>query len=104
MTTLLYDNYDPVTTRYTEITTDSETGLPLITYTQDIKPIIEANKAAANAFTGTNPEGFTRVASIPNVVVQRLMQTGIWYDQAAMKKWLDDPDNRFFRTDDGRAL
>ena len=100
----LYEKYDEVTTRYTEIVTDSETGLPLITYTQDVKPIIEANKRAANNFVGTNKDGFTRVASIPNVVVQRLMQTGIWYDEKAMNAWLDDPDNRFFRTDDGRRL
>jgi hypothetical protein len=100
----LYEKYDEVTTRYTEITTDSETGLPLITYTQDIKPIIEANKRRSSNFTGTNKDDFTHVASIPNVVVQRLMQTGIWYDEDAMNAWLDDPDNRFFRTDGGRRL
>ena len=100
----LYERYDPVTTRYTEITTDSETGLPLITYTQDVKPIIEANKRAASNFTGTSKTGWTKVASIPNVVVQRLMQTGIWYDEQAMNVWLNQRDNRVFRTDDGRRL
>jgi hypothetical protein len=102
--TTLYEKYDPVTTRYTEITTDSETGLPLITYTQDVKPIIEANKRAASNFTGTSKTGWTRVASIPNVVVQRLMQTGIWYDEQAMNVWLNQRDNRVFRTDDARRL
>jgi len=100
----LYERYDPVTTRYTEITTDSETGLPLITYTQDVKPIIEANKRAASNFTGTSKTGWTKVASIPNVVVQRLMQTGIWYDEQAMNVWLNQRDNRVFRTDDARRL
>ena len=100
----LYEKYDEVTTRYTEITTDSETGLPLITYTQDTKPIVEACKRAASNFTGTSKTGFTRVASIPNVVVQRLMQTGIWYDEKAMNVWLNQRDNRVFRTDDGRRL
>jgi len=100
----LYERYDPVTTRYTEITTDSETGLPLITYTQDVKPIIEANKRAAANFTGTSKTGWTKVASIPNVVVQRLMQTGIWYDEQAMNVWLNQRDNRVFRTDDARRL
>ena len=104
MTLPLYERYDPVTTRYTEITTDSETGLPLITYTQDVKPIIEANKRAASNFTGTSKTGWTRVASIPNVVVQRLMQTGIWYDEQAMNVWLNQRDNRVFRTDDARRL
>ena len=100
----LYEKYDEVTTRYTEITTDSETGLPLITYTQNVKPIVEACKRAASNFTGTSKTGFTRVASIPNVVVQRLMQTGVWWDQQAMKRYLDDPDNRWLRTDDARRL
>ena len=100
----LYERYDPVTTRYTEITTDSETGLPLITYTQDTKPIVEACKRAASNFTGTSKTGWTKVASIPNVVVQRLMQTGIWYDEKAMNAWLNQRDNRVFRTDDGRRL
>jgi len=100
----LYERYDPVTTRYTEITTDSETGLPIITFTQDTKPIVEACKRAASNFTGTSKTGFTRVASIPNVVVQRLMQTGIWYDEKAMNAWLNERDNRVFRTDDGRRL
>ena len=100
----LYEKYDEVTTRYTEIVEDAETGLPLITYTQNIKPIIEANKRRAANFTGTNKHDITHVASIPNVVEQRLMQTGIWYDEDAMNAWLDDPDNRFFRTDDGRRL
>jgi len=100
----LYEHWDPVTTRYTEITTDSETGLPLITYTQDTKPIVEACKRAASNFTGTSKTGFTRVASIPNVVVQRLMQTGIWYDEQAMNVWLNQRDNRVFRTDDARRL
>ena len=100
----LYERYDPVTTRYTEIVTDSETGLPLITYTQNTRAIVEANKRAAANFTGTNKHGFTRVASIPNVVVQRLMQTGVWYDEKAMNAWLNDRDNRVFRTDDARRL
>jgi hypothetical protein len=38
------------------------------------------------------------------VVVQRLMQTGIWYDEKAMNAWLNQRDNRVFRTDDGRRL
>ena len=102
--TTLWENYDPVTTRYTEITTDSETGLPLITYTQNTRAIIEANKRMAGNFTGPNKDGFTKVASIPNVVWQRLMQTGVAYDQQALNAWLNERDNRFFRTDDGRAL
>jgi len=104
MPLVLFENWDEVTQRFTQIVEDVETGLPIITYTQNTKPILDQNKRDAANFKGTNPDGFTRVACIPNVVVQRLMQTGIWFDQQAMKQWLDDPENRFFRTDDGRKL
>jgi len=104
MPLVLFENWDEVTQRFTQIVEDVETGLPIITYTQNTKPILDQNKRDAANFKGTNPDGFTRVACIPNVVVQRLMQTGIWFDQQAMKRWLDDPENRFFRTDDGRKL
>lgn len=101
---ILFDKYDPVTTRSTWIETDPESGMPLITYSQDVRPILEANKRAQSNFRGTNPHDITRVASIPNVVVQRLMQTGVWWDQQAMKRYLDDPANRWLRTDDARRL
>ena len=39
-----------VTRRGTTIEIDSETGLPLIVQTQDLKPIIEANKRQASSF------------------------------------------------------
>jgi hypothetical protein len=99
---LLYDAYDTVTTRATWI--EWEGDIPIITYTQDTRPIIEANKRAAAEFLGTNRDDITRVACIPNVIVQRLMQTGVWWDQQALNKWLNDPANRWLRTDDGRTL
>lgn len=101
---ILFDKYDEVTRRSTWIEEDAETGLPLITYSQDFKPLIERNKREASNFTGTNKQGFTKVASIPNVVVQRLMQTGVWWDQQALNAWLNERDNRVFRTDDARRL
>src|SRR5215469_3179316 len=81
MPLVLFENWDEVTQRFTQIVEDVETGLPIITYTQNTKPILDQNKRDAANFKGTNPDGFTRVACIPNVVVQRLMQTGIWFDQ-----------------------
>lgn len=102
--TTIYERYDPVTTRYTEIVMDAETGLPIITYTQNTRAIIEANKRQANAFAGPNKDGITKVASIPMVVWQRLMQTGVAHDQNALNAWLNERDNRVFRTDDARRL
>ena len=49
----------------------------------------------------------TKVASIPLVVVQQLAQKGNMNqaggikDKEAFKKWLNDPDNRFFKTYNG---
>ena len=39
-----------------------------------------------------------KVASIPLVVWNDLQKKGITRDKAAFKRWLNDPDNKFFRT------
>lgn len=100
----LYSHYDPVTTRFTEVVEDSETGLPVFTKTQDTTPIVESAKALASNFSGTPAHGITHVARIPNVVWQRLVMTGVARDERALNNWLNDPDNRVFRCDDGRRL
>ena len=48
-----------------------------------------------------------KIASIPMTVIDRLNQKGIMrgfhvLDQKKFKEWLNDPDNRFFRTKQGR--
>ena len=42
-----------------------------------------------------------RVASIPLAVYYDLKKRGIADDPKAFKKWLNDPDNRVFRTREG---
>lgn len=46
-------------------------------------------------------DGAHRVARIPMVIYEELMRLGITRDPKAMKKWLNDPDNRVFRTREG---
>ena len=106
MTNYLYDNWNPVTRRGTTIETDSETGLPLIVQTQDTKPIVESAKALASNFDKhrPNPDGITHVARIPMVIWQQLQKLGITRDQKALNAWLDERDNRVFRTDDARRI
>jgi hypothetical protein len=108
MTEYLYDNWNPVTRRGTTIEIDSETGLPLIVQTQDLRPIIEANKRQASSFdkhqARSQPDGITHVARIPMVIWQQLQKLGITKDQKALNAWLDERDNRVFRTDDGRRI
>jgi hypothetical protein len=46
---------------------------------------------------------WSKVASIPLSVFYDLKQKGIVDDPAAMKKWLNDSENKFFRTRPGRV-
>lgn len=71
---------------------------------QDTAPILENNKIARNEFDVLHnsdikhANGWTKVAEIPNIVIDQLMREGRWTDRKAMKKWLNDPDNKMFRT------
>lgn len=71
---------------------------------QDTAPILENNKRARNEFDVTynsdikHANGWTKVAEIPNIVIDQLMKEGRWGDRKAMKKWLNNPDNKMFRT------
>ena len=73
---------------------------------QEVSPIIERNKADRKAFAVNKNSGsgrygeMTMVARIPNIVVDQLMREGLWWDKKAMKKWLNDPNNKGWRTAD----
>lgn len=74
---------------------------------QPVEALIEANRAAFNGFdSGRSPWGEaigarTRVASIPLNIYQDLKTRGVLADPAALKRWLNDPDNAVFRTRPG---
>jgi hypothetical protein len=97
-------SYDPVTGRGTTLEVDAATGVLIIKKTQPTRAIVESAKRLAANFSGTNRQGVTHVARIPKVVWQRLVQVGIAQDEKAMNAWLNDRDNRVFRTDDSRRL
>jgi hypothetical protein len=63
---------------------------------QDIGERLSINKALQNEDRPYN-EG-QRVASVPTVVWEKLVREGIANDTKRLKKWLNDPDNRAFRT------
>lgn len=67
-----------------------------------VESIIEANKTNFNDAEGPWGNGKI-VASIPIHIYWDLKRKGIADDDAAMKRWLNDPDNRFFRTRPGRV-
>lgn len=93
---------DPITGIKHVFHYDHLTDEATITAEQDMATFLDANKRAFNDDTGRYGE-FNKVASIPMVVYWDLKKKGIIDDPVAMKKWLNDPDNRFFRTKAGRV-
>jgi hypothetical protein len=91
---------------------DAETGGFGIEARQNVSSIIEVNKAAWNDTETHTPyrEGLgARVASVPLVVMMQLAKSGIItaagrvLDDKKYRAWLNDPENRFFRTRAGRV-
>jgi hypothetical protein len=103
MSNLLYSNYDPVTLRATEVDTDAEAGL-VFTHSQNTRPIVESAKRIASNFDPLVRRDTVHVARIPMVIWQNLQRLGITKDEAALNRWLNDPDNCVFRTDDRSTL
>lgn len=91
---------DPLTGIRHVFNYDETTDEASITAEQDVSNVIESNKRMYNDANGKHGE-WTRVASIPMVIYMDLKAKGILDDQAAMKKWLNDPDNKYFRTRPG---
>lgn len=75
---------------------------------QDVTETVETNKFNFNERSGTRWKHFVNhVASIPTSIYYKLMREGIVDDindpeMKALKKWLNDSDQRVFRTRDGR--
>jgi hypothetical protein len=87
---------------------DPETDGFSIETQQDVEYIIETNKALSND-APTRFGELTRVASIPSVVVMQLAAQGILSSAGAIldadrfRLWLNDRDNRAFRTRTGKV-
>lgn len=79
---------------------DADKDEAVIQKSQDVSAIIEANKAEFNAAPERWGE-WSKVGSIPLSVYYELERKGILQDQKALAKWLNDPDNRAFRTRPG---
>jgi hypothetical protein len=67
---------------------------------QDIQPVIEHCKALSENKPGKD---FRHVAEVPMVIYQKAMREGWVKDKAKWKKWLNDPDNKVFRTWQGKV-
>ena len=95
-------------TRTAQIAHDDGEGNVIIETVQDIKPFLEQNK---NSYAQIDERArwgeFTQIASIPFSVIQDLNKQGILkgfhiVDPKKLKAWLNDSNNRFFRTRPGR--
>jgi len=84
---------------------DHEDGSVTIQTVQQVDDIADTNKQQFNQFDErANWNGdMHKVASIPMSVFYDLKRKGILDDPAAMKKWLNDSDNRVFRTRPGQV-
>jgi len=71
--------------------------------TQDVEPILDYTKAIFDADNTRWDKVMNHVARIPLVVVDEYKRRGIdlLKDDAALKRFLNDPDNKLFRTKPG---
>ena len=66
--------------------------------------MIEENKKSYASMDERTKWGeWNKVASIPMPLYSRLKRDGIIDDEKKFKAWLNDADNRFFRTRPGRV-
>jgi hypothetical protein len=93
----------------TQTAADDGDGGLIIQTSQDVTDIVEQNKKEYNENNGSwGGELFdNKIASIPMTVIDDLNKKGIMrgfhvIDQKKFRLWLNDPDNRFFRTRQGR--
>jgi hypothetical protein len=107
----LHDSVSTAALTRSTVWRDAETGVPVIRHSQNVDPILEANRRQANDYVpNRNPMGLRHIARIPNVVVLQLQQRGLLdyqgrvADERALFRFLSDPDNRWLRTDNGRRL
>lgn len=77
-----------------------EDGKHFVESRQDVTHILAAAKIIADQPPGKD---FRHVAFVPETVLNASFTEGWFDDPKAWKRWLNDPDNRDFRTGGGRV-
>ena len=98
-------DYDPLTRTKRIFHYDPTTGGFVIETLQDVEDIVESDKASFRSVderAGWKGD-MHRVASIPMNIYAELARKGIADDEKALRRWLNDPDNRVFRTRPGKV-
>lgn len=76
----------------------TEDGKTYMETRQDVSQIIRNAAILSEQKPGKD---FTRVAVIPKTVLDQALIDGWFHDEAAWKKWANDPANRCYRTTEG---
>ncbi len=66
---------------------------------QNVQPVLDLCKNMSYLKPGKE---FRHVAEIPMVIYQKMVREGSANDKQALRKWLNDPDNKLFRTWKGK--
>ena len=83
---------------------DDDDGSFVIASKQDVSDIVSVAGEERKESRGFKGDGFHKVASIPNIIWWDLVERGIAHDDKKLMKWLEDPDNRAFKTHEGRLI
>jgi hypothetical protein len=102
MSKRLFD-IDPLTGKKEYWHWDDENQRFTIETEQDVTDLLDLNKAQYNDASSSFKGDMHKVASIPMNIYMDLKQKGIIDDAKKFKAWLNDPDNRYFRTKPGRV-
>jgi len=99
-------SFDPMSGISTDFTYEAGESLSddhfVISTSQDVTKIIEANKRSEKEVDARQKWGeFSKVASIPLSIYYDLKKQGIIDDKKRFKRWLNDRDNKLFRTRGG---
>ncbi len=100
--------YDPITKIREYHYIDPYTGDQALETVGDVEDIVEDTKGRFNMVDERARwrDGYNHVASIPLQVIDKVRrETGVnlLTDKKALKEWLNDSDNRAFRTRPGRV-
>lgn len=94
---------DPMTKTKRIFHFDHTTGDFHVETKSDVEGVVEGAKELRKEDSGNWKGDVHHVASIPNVIWADLQRRGIADNPKRLKKWLNDRDNRAFRTKRGRV-
>ena len=85
----------------TAVHTEDGDGKFHVTKKQDVQPTLDYTKYLREQPVDRKAED-RHIAEIPPVLAAKLIRDGILGDSKAIQKWLDKPENKVFKTVEGR--